>query len=59
MVELINLEGAVSNPWYLGYLRYNFLMTMAMRTIFTSKCVQMDPMQQLPKMLIFFHMQQV
>jgi|SRR6218665_1346578 len=35
-------------PGYLGYLRYNFLMAWAIRTIHNSKYVQMDP-QQLPK----------
>src|SRR6218665_2640403 len=35
----------VSTSGYLGYLRYNFLMTWAIRTIYTSKCVQMDPQQ--------------
>src|SRR6218665_1803035 len=39
--------------WYLGYLRYNVLMAWAIRTIYTSKCVQMDA-HQLPKTSKFY-----
>ena len=35
-------------PGYLGYPMYKFLMAWAIRTIYTSKCVPMEP-QQLPK----------
>src|SRR6218665_3495084 len=38
------LGGVVTNLWYLGYLRYNILMEMAIRTIYTSKCVQIRKM---------------
>src|SRR6218665_1693260 len=42
------LERRYPPPGYLGYLRYNFLMAWAIITIYTFKCVQLDP-QQLPK----------
>ena len=40
--------GGGTHPGYLEYIRYNFLMAWAIITIYTSKCMQMDP-QQLPK----------
>src|SRR6218665_48395 len=36
------LGGCVHPPGYTWYLRYNVLMAWAIRTIYTSKCVQMD-----------------
>jgi len=40
-------------PGYLRYIKYNFWMAWAIITIYSSKCVQMDP-QQLPKTSTFY-----
>ena len=45
--------GWYSLPGYLGNLRYNFVMAWAIRTIYISKCAQMDP-QELPKTSKFY-----
>src|SRR6218665_1413847 len=46
-------DGVVSTlgcPWY---FRYNFSMAWPTRTIYTSKCAQLDPLQ-LPEMSKFY-----
>ena len=46
-VRVDNL-GGIHRTGYLGYIRYNFIMTLAIMTMmYTSKCANMD-FQQLP-----------
>src|SRR6218665_2392744 len=55
----------VSPPGYLGYLWYNFLIAWAIRTIYTSRYVQINPSSCLKRQMfyyicnILFHMQKV
>src|SRR6218665_127885 len=46
ILESINYGCGIHHPGYLGYLMYNILMACAIRTIYTSKCVQINPQQQ-------------
>ena len=47
MLQSIIYGGWYQPPGYPRYLRYNFWMAWAIRTIYTSKCAQMDPQQLL------------